>query len=811
MATADKLTQVDLEALFSGTSVSSLTQIQMDTLRFLSSGGGVIPVDPSSVAVLSRSKYYSATSDGTKEDLTYQSKHEVLTDSEGLILVYGNFYQDDRTTDLSPYTLNVSAFIGGVNYPMTFNNSASKRLELGDMVTTDNLKVSLKKGDMIWIRSHVVQALGEKHPRGLTLFSSPNNEGYTIGDTTKTTTAVTPVAGTLFGLTPLVLLSKPVASTFKTVGLCGSSSSTGTGRPNTVLEGHPQGEIGFMQIGALRAGWGYVSIGMNGQKASDFVDPVKRKSRVQLVKDCDLVIVQYASNDLATASTTFESLKAELLTIHKVFWDMGIETAQTTVNPRTTSTDGWATTANQTPINANFAAGANSPRGKFNAWVMNNTDGIRGIDVNVGWESYPNSGVWRVDQVCTVDGIHPNAFGHDNEAANMFATFLKTEKGVAPTFIPTATRSKWYDKTSAGVDVNITYRTIHEASCDHENITLMYGNFYQDGRTTNLAPYTIKVSIDVAGINYPVTFDKATSRTVNLGERVLTDVVNVSLKKGDRFFVRAHVLQNAGERHPCGITTMNTGEGVAEGDLSAGVYTARNPNPAYVLGPLALYGTPSPSAGVFKTVGLCGDSISVGAGHTNVAIDGHPIGEVGLLQIGAMKAGWGYVSIGMNGQKASDFADPAKRINQVAMVRGCSLVIVEYGTNDLTTANKTLAALKADILTIHKAYWDIGIPTVQTTIAPRTTSTDAWATTANQTPINELTAGGEDSVRSQCNNWIRNNTDGIRCIEIADLWDSGRNTGLWKDTPVHTVDGIHPNTYGHGTGAIPIRDFLLTQ
>ncbi|MFK4167726.1 hypothetical protein ACI2LM_15915 [Paenibacillus lautus] len=400
----------------------------MDYGRIAMAMIGGINFPKKSISAISRGKYYSTPSDGTNNDLTYQSKHEVLGDCFGLQLLYGNFYQDDRTTDLSPFELNVSVFVNGVNYPMFFDNgNVKKRFALGTMGLTDVLPLSLKRGDMIYVRTHVVQNAGEKHPRGLLLFSSPNNEGYTLGDTTETPTAVTPVPGTLYGLTPLALYAtpSPSAGKFRTVGICGSSSSTGTGRSNTVLEGHPQGDIGFIQIGAMRAGWGYVTTGMNGQKASDFAEPVKRRSRLQMMKDCDLVIVQYSSNDLSDNTMTFEKLRDNLLKIHQGFWDMGIPTAQVTVNPRTNSTDNWTTLENQSPINANFAAGPESVRGRYNAWVMNNTDGIKGIDANIGWESSPNSGKWGVvPQKTTDDGIHPNTYGHDNAAANAVRDYL---------------------------------------------------------------------------------------------------------------------------------------------------------------------------------------------------------------------------------------------------------------------------------------------------------------------------------------------------------------------------------------------------
>jgi lysophospholipase L1-like esterase len=387
--------------------------------------------------------------------------------------------------------------------------------------------------------------------------------------------------------------------------------------------------------------------------------------------------------------------------------------------------------------------------------------------------------------------------------------------------VAVASRGKWYDKQSNGTDVDVTYRSMHEVLCGFSSLVLMYGNFYNDGRITGLSSYTINVSVDVDGVTYPVFFDNGqTHKVVPPGGRVLSDELQVyvpDVLEGlkPRVLVRTHVVVKDGEKYPVGLTLAggsNAGEGIMPGDSTTGTFTSTTPNPLYGLTPLAIYGKPTVSAKRFKTVGLCGDSISVGAGRTLGPIDGRPAGEVGFMQIGAMRAGWGYISIGMNGQRASDFANPSRRINQVHMVKDCDLVIVEYGTNDLN-AGRTFEQIWADLLTIHQAYWAMGIQTVQTTVAPRTNSTDGWSTLEGQTPAHVNTTGGSSSTRSRLNDRIRHNTVGIRCIEIADIWESSRNSGHWKVSPAKfTGDGIHPNSFGHDNDAAnAIRDYLLRR
>ena len=384
--------------------------------------------------------------------------------------------------------------------------------------------------------------------------------------------------------------------------------------------------------------------------------------------------------------------------------------------------------------------------------------------------------------------------------------------------VSVASRGKWYDGTSAATtasDADITFRSMHEALCDLDSLILMYGNFYQDGRTTNLGVFPINVSVTVGNATYPLFFDNGEpAKKMSLGTRALTDELKISIKKGTRFFVNTHAVSVVGERRPKGLTIIgssNPGEGIMPGDATTGAFTSTNNNPYYAYGPMVILGQPS-RLKPFKTVGICGDSISQGAGHTNNSVDGKPVGEVGYMQIGAMRAGWGYVSAGMNGQKASDFAEAGKRVQQLQMMQDCDLVIIEYGTNDLADASRTFEQIKEYLLSIHQTFWSMGIPTAQTTISPQTNSTDSWDTLEKQTAKNSSFAPGPDSVRGRLNRWVMNNEDGVKGIDVNPAWESAPESGLWGVSPKSTGDGVHPNNYGHGNyAANTVKEFLLRQ
>lgn len=94
---------------------------------------------------------------------------------------------------------------------------------------------------------------------------------------------------------------------------------------------------------------------------------------------------------------------------------MGVKVYHTTMTPKTTSTDSWATAANQTVTAEYDTAGK---RGQFNAWLLTqvdagNLDGV--IDVNAAVADPANPDKWLTNGTAnylTADGLHPSTSGH---------------------------------------------------------------------------------------------------------------------------------------------------------------------------------------------------------------------------------------------------------------------------------------------------------------------------------------------------------------------------------------------------------------
>ena len=141
----------------------------------------------------------------------------------------------------------------------------------------------------------------------------------------------------------------------------------------------------------------------------------------------EVAIVELGTNDLPDGASTVQTRLTQLYGylrasgIRKIY--------QTTLMPKTTSTDSWATTANQTVTSDETA------RLAVNTWILGGAGGLIDgyIDVAAQVTTTTGSGarVWRVDLgTPTTDGIHPTAALHQQAATAVSAIFPST--GILP-------------------------------------------------------------------------------------------------------------------------------------------------------------------------------------------------------------------------------------------------------------------------------------------------------------------------------------------------------------------------------------------
>lgn len=326
-----------------------------------------------------------------------------------------------------------------------------------------------------------------------------------------------------------------------------------------------------------------------------------------------------------------------------------------------------------------------------------------------------------------------------------------------------------------------------------------------------------------ASIEYPagtftqVKFGGSASGVATDNTTLLSDAVSVSIPNGAAFWVRtfgtaiSSIVYNGS--HPstpispqCDVSNGEAmtfaASGIVDQTMGGTVVATVAGSQGPMLSPVFIVGmTKKPS------VLLLGDSRVFGAG--DIYTSSGDLGEE-ARSIGPYL---GYINAGCFGDDTGSYI--AGHTNRAALATYCSHIFIELGINDLPIP-RTAATVLANHQTIIGLF--PGKIIYQQTLPPRTTSTDSFATTGNQTL---------PSYQAQIvafNTAIRSGQPGVTgFFEIADTVESARNSGLWKVDGTafkYTVDGIHESPFGYlaeaASGAInpasivipvPVLDF----
>jgi len=367
------------------------------------------------------------------------------------------------------------------------------------------------------------------------------------------------------------------------------------------------------------------------------------------------------------------------------------------------------------------------------------------------------------------------------------------------------------DTLSNGTDTAQNVRVRHDLSVRATTVVLMYGNFYNSPLVSGEADGPNDVTVN-AGITLPnatgyipVRFNGLKTVTIKPGTFVLSDPIGVGLlTAGQSMYSQTYATVAAGGKWPL-TTVVNNGARPSEGYESGTSITDKSvasgipANAGRGFGPLAVLGTtPDPA----PITAMIGDSIVVGQDDGT----GDGIKTLGWANRAFRAQGIPFIKLAASSDKIQLFRDPRRSFNRRMFVPGVANIIEAFGINDVR-GGRTLAQLQAD----KTAFWNEcaaqGIDVWAATLTPSTTSTDSWATVANQT------VGSWEAVRTGYNDWVRSLPAPLKgVIEVADTVESARNSGKWKVTGSafgYTPDGLHPNTTGHTAmaGAVTLTPF----
>jgi hypothetical protein len=250
---------------------------------------------------------------------------------------------------------------------------------------------------------------------------SSYNEGVAYSATPQDITVSGAVTNNFnFGLGPMLILTEGV---LPSLAIWGDSIPTGF---NDLAQGDGDGTRGWASRYAQRLGIGYSKFTVPAESMVHAnLTNWKRRLPLFALANATHVLSTYGTNDinfgLITSLSGLQSAKAAELALYQQYRP-GIAVFGATLVPRTSSSDAWVTTGNQT-AQANFSPLGNGLREQFNDWLRTRPSGLSGIlELNTVAESALNSGTWAVNgtaNYATTDGTHPTYAIHTGIANSL--------------------------------------------------------------------------------------------------------------------------------------------------------------------------------------------------------------------------------------------------------------------------------------------------------------------------------------------------------------------------------------------------------
>jgi hypothetical protein len=246
------------------------------------------------------------------------------------------------------------------------------------------------------------------------------------------------------------------------------------------------------------------------------------------------------------------------------------------------------------------------------------------------------------------------------------------------------------------------------------------------------------------------------------------------------------------------ITDGTPPSGLSEWDTPSIVFggTFQNSNNGY--GPALITG--KPATPVVSAV-IVGDSINAS---TFADTNRGEFFNGGLIPR-AINGRFGMINMCQAGASADSFLMYSRMYQLVKGV--VNLCVITSGTNNL--GYHTAGVVKDFLISTCNNFRDLGCKVMLSTILPKTTSTDSWATVDNQTPVSYFNDNGR---RDELNTFITSEThivaDYPPVLAGEFFQDSDEHSRWQTDSGALTDDGIHPNSKGRGLADIALREYF---
>jgi hypothetical protein len=347
-------------------------------------------------------------------------------------------------------------------------------------------------------------------------------------------------------------------------------------------------------------------------------------------------------------------------------------------------------------------------------------------------------------------------------------------------------------------------------------ITVKYGNWYANNVNefsswTNSGTLNYYASLEYPNGNFNMFEWSAVQGTPHArfgtatgGSTIESDLLGIGIPHGAKFKIHLIVVSASGT--PLAIpVSASTVAGGSDATAYWATSAAMGTNDPWLLNftgattgssgtsgapniyPLAIKGVSSvPSVILYGDSRLSGKIDSTTS--TAPASENTNLGYWGVGEIArTLDYGLPYANIGCESDTILQFT--TNHALRAALASDHQYVHFEYGINDVS-AGRTAATIEGQLTTAYGYFPSQRVS--QSTIPPKTASSDSWATAVNQT------VDGFNSTRTALNDWIRTKPSPLwQYFEIADIMETARNSGIWKNvgdgsaTAAMTGDGLH--------------------
>lgn len=328
--------------------------------------------------------------------------------------------------------------------------------------------------------------------------------------------------------------------------------------------------------------------------------------------------------------------------------------------------------------------------------------------------------------------------------------------------------------------------------------------------TTGLTPFTLqKTSLHWAGQSALVNSDNA---LLNAGDTFDGAAFNCTIPANTQFWVTTvATLQASGTRPVQYYFHSSRGEGATYASTQGAVDnqftgtltlndTQNGIGPAYGYGEVVGAAIPS--------VTITGDSIGSYGLNDNAgadAVGGARTGGDSAFNRGYLRRaihglkGYPVLGLGRSGAKIEGGYGAGFARRQAILTKASTHVISQLGQNNVSDGEATL---KTKIDALLAAYAAFSLPLVQCGLCPASTSTDAFATLANQTPASVAL---RDNMAAYYQAKVGSTLHSV-LTPMDFLSPVGGDHGKWSPiaSVAATADGIHPNANAAAAAATGI-------